>query len=126
MTNDFRVWRTIGTKTTKFRSDFVDERGRRIGSIVTIYDDRAEPPTPGEIEALERYGWVRDRTDQPVGAVRFGFWCQAARDGNRYGASQPVHWFASPRERDAAVNRHLDAAMRRAGKVRGARSVLAE
>ena len=109
MTTDTVITRRVLTETrTTTTHDFAakDKYGRAVGCVVETctIDYVEEPRTSPYQHSLNTPGRV------------FAFRPQATRNGERYGPSQSHEEFATAAERDAAVEKYLKGAAKRATK----------
>lgn len=99
-----------GTRTTA-HVDFgvADARGRAIGVRI-----ETAVVTFAALPADATSGWVR------APGTYYLLCMQATRNGARYGATQPAHYFATDAERTAAMTKMFAASRRRAVAKAGA------
>lgn len=106
MSNETRTAR-ITTNETKSFCDFPsrDAKGRTIGAHIYRSD----------VEHVVSDGGLRNHYIFPAGRY-FGFKPQATRNGASYGACQSLQLFNTIEEREAAIEKYIKGAMKRAAK----------
>lgn len=86
-----------------FDFGFADKRGRKIGACIHRFMTTFAP--------VEADSWGGYRHEP---GTFFSFIGKATRNGEGYGASQPMHHFKTEAERDAAIETYLTSARKRA------------
>ncbi len=84
-----------------------DSRGREIGAQIRTWETDFESASP-EVKM-----WYAIKPGH-----YFSLNVHAVRGGISYGASQPTHYFTTVSERNAAIEKYLAQARKRAGKIK--------
>lgn len=88
-----------------FEFPYVDSRGRKVGARIARFE-----ATYTEVGQDARSWYSR------APGHYFAFHPWATRNGQRYGASQREQFFSTEAEREAAIQKYLKAAFKRASK----------
>lgn len=95
------------TETVDFGK--TDSKGRRIGAMIVRDNETYALMTEAEIKTSFCFSYIEP-------GLWFTYHIQTTRNGSRYGACQPTHYFATVEERDVAIHAHLARSMKAAAK----------